>query len=142
MNFSPSFYRLIFGYDFPPTHHPHTQYSPQFFTLYNYQCKVSTTDSWDKREQQITSLINEKPRRALSQLISENCFTFAASCALSQSVYNFSQCSMTLNIAATTYTYVFGSCPLAWLITPHWHMRRDVHVDRSDLSGGDFLGAI
>ena len=27
-NFSSSFYRLIFGYDFPSTHHPHTQYSP------------------------------------------------------------------------------------------------------------------
>ena len=28
VNFSSSFYRLIFGYDFPSTHQPHTKYLP------------------------------------------------------------------------------------------------------------------
>ena len=27
-------YRLIFGYDFPSTHHPHTKYSPPTYPLY------------------------------------------------------------------------------------------------------------
>lgn len=30
VDFFSSFYRLVFGYDFPSTHHPHTQYSPRF----------------------------------------------------------------------------------------------------------------
>ena len=41
VNFSSSFYRLIFGYEFPSTHHPHTVFSPHLPTLLEIIISVS-----------------------------------------------------------------------------------------------------
>ncbi len=60
-------------------------------------------DSGDELEQQLISGITDNsgpPQRSvLRQLNAPNSFPFAASCGSSQPVYNFSHCSVTLNIA-------------------------------------------